>query len=109
MPGRGGGTELFMLRGVNRQIIEVSETKNEYFERAILFVRPEYISENEANLRNEANKTVGKLLLGSVRLRGAAGGPKVRLKKGGMLIIGLSCLAGSLFTAAVFLMAYVLG
>ena len=104
-----GEEGFFMLRGVNRQIIEVSETKNEYFERAILFVRPEYISENEANLRSEADKTVGRLLLGSVRLRGASNGPKLRLKKGGVLIIGLSCLAGSLFTAAIFLAAYLLG
>ena len=30
-----------MIKGVNRQIIEVSDTGNRSFERAILFVRPE--------------------------------------------------------------------
>ena len=29
-----------MLRGVNRQIIEVNDIENPYFERAILFVKP---------------------------------------------------------------------
>jgi len=30
-----------MVKGVNKQIIEISETDNYSFERAILFVRPE--------------------------------------------------------------------
>lgn len=29
-----------MLRGVNKNIIEIVETENQYFEKAILFVRP---------------------------------------------------------------------
>ena len=29
-----------MLRGVNKSIIEVLETENQYFEKAILFIRP---------------------------------------------------------------------
>lgn len=29
-----------MLRGVNKNIIEITDTGNEHFERAILFVRP---------------------------------------------------------------------
>lgn len=91
-----------MIRGVNRQIIEVCETKNEYFERAILFVRPEYISETEANLRSEADKTVCGLLLGSVRLRGTAPRAKRRVRGEAVVVIALSCLAGALFTAVVF-------
>lgn len=29
-----------MIKGINRQIIEVTDTQNEYFERALLVVRP---------------------------------------------------------------------
>ena len=29
-----------MIKGVNRQIIEVMDTGNQYFERALLVVRP---------------------------------------------------------------------
>ena len=31
-----------MIKGVNRQIIEVTDTGNEYFERALLIVRPRF-------------------------------------------------------------------
>lgn len=31
-----------MIKGVNRQIIEVMDTGNPYFERALLVVRPGY-------------------------------------------------------------------
>lgn len=39
-----------MIRGVNRKIIEVNDTQNEYFERAIFFVRPERSGENQRKL-----------------------------------------------------------
>ena len=45
-----------MIKGVNKQIIEVSNTENKYFEKAILFVRPEFMSEGEQGLRKEANR-----------------------------------------------------
>ena len=45
-----------MIKGVNKQIIEVYDTGNKYFEKAILFVKPEYMSENEQGLRKEANR-----------------------------------------------------
>ena len=31
-----------MIRGINRQIIEVSDTDSDYFERALFFVSPDY-------------------------------------------------------------------
>ncbi|OJU14365.1 MAG: hypothetical protein BGN88_02355 [Clostridiales bacterium 43-6] len=43
-----------MIKGVNKQIIEVSDTGNKHFEKAILFVRPEYMSETEQTIRKEA-------------------------------------------------------
>ena len=30
-----------MIKGVNKCVVEVNNTENDYFERAILFVRPE--------------------------------------------------------------------
>lgn len=30
-----------MLKGVNKNVIEISDTGNDFFERAILFVRPQ--------------------------------------------------------------------
>ena len=44
-----------MLRGVNKKIIEVIDTQNEYFERAILFVKNNRIEENESDIKNNAD------------------------------------------------------
>ena len=50
-----------MLRGINHTVIEVNETGNEYYERAILFVRPEYASAQRAVLEDEARKMLKRL------------------------------------------------
>ncbi len=49
-----------MLRGVNRQVIEISETDCEYFERVMFFVKPECASVSEGRLRERANAIAGK-------------------------------------------------
>jgi len=36
-----------MIKGVNRKIIEVADTGNKYFERAILFVNPQFTEPRE--------------------------------------------------------------
>lgn len=48
-----------MLRGINRQIIEVNETGHPYFERAFLIVRPDCEETEEGDgLRREAGHFV---------------------------------------------------
>lgn len=49
-----------MLRGVNRQVIEISETDCEYFERVLFFVKPECVCVSEGKLRERANAIAGK-------------------------------------------------
>ena len=49
-----------MLRGVNRQVIEISETDCEYFERVMFFVKPECAGVSEGRLRERANAIAGK-------------------------------------------------
>jgi len=44
-----------MLRGVNRRIIEINETGNQYFERAILYVRADCIDTDETKLFSSAS------------------------------------------------------
>ncbi|MBR6408284.1 MAG: hypothetical protein IKS19_06890 [Clostridia bacterium] len=48
-------TEELMIKGVNKQIIEVNETENEFFDKAILFVRSEKYSVSTNRLRSEAS------------------------------------------------------
>ena len=50
-----------MIRGVNRQIIEISNTGNQYFERALLFVKPEYTETEDERLRAEADRLIAGL------------------------------------------------
>ena len=49
-----------MIRGVNRQVIEISEADCEYFERVLFFVKPECVSVSEGRLRERANAIAGK-------------------------------------------------
>ena len=50
-----------MIRGVNKQIIEVSETNSRYFERALLFVRPEFIAADHDRLCAEAKRYISAM------------------------------------------------
>ena len=45
-----------MLKGVNKQVLEITETQNGYFEKAIFFVKPEYSGMSEGRLRESAKK-----------------------------------------------------
>ncbi len=47
-----------MIKGVNHQIIEINQTDNPYFERALLFVSPSCASETEELLQDEGKQFV---------------------------------------------------
>ena len=49
-----------MLKGVNKQVLEITETRNGYFEKAIFFVKPEYSGLSEGKLRESAKKEIEK-------------------------------------------------
>ncbi|MBQ7799431.1 MAG: hypothetical protein IJ370_02970 [Oscillospiraceae bacterium] len=51
-----------MIRGVNKQVIEVLNTENEYFERAILVVSDRYLECNRAKLDRKANEYVAGIV-----------------------------------------------
>ena len=44
-----------MIKGVNRQVVEITQTDCEYFERILFFVKPEYTSVSEGKLRERAS------------------------------------------------------
>lgn len=44
-----------MLKGINRRIIEINKTNNDYFEKAILFVKSEKIGCPQQTLTSQAN------------------------------------------------------
>lgn len=45
-----------MIKGVNRQVLEVASPESPYFERVLFFVKPEYANVGENRLRAEANR-----------------------------------------------------
>ena len=45
---------IIMVRGVNKKIVEISETENKYFERAILFVRNDVSEKDLSVIKNQA-------------------------------------------------------
>ena len=49
-----------MIKGINHSIIEVSDTGNEYYERAILIIKPEYASAQRTVLEDEAKRMLSE-------------------------------------------------
>lgn len=45
-----------MIKGINNYVIEVCDTGNEYYDKAILFVKPEYADVQKMALEKEAKK-----------------------------------------------------
>ena len=45
-----------MIKGINRQMIEVTDTGSDYFERALLVVRPACSACEDERLREEARR-----------------------------------------------------
>lgn len=50
-----------MLRGVNKTIIEILETENQYFEKVILFVRPTHLEKDKTFLDDKAKEYMSKI------------------------------------------------
>lgn len=45
-----------MLKGVNRQVVEVSQPNSRYFERILYIVKPEFSGLSQSKLMDEAGK-----------------------------------------------------
>jgi hypothetical protein len=47
-----------MIKGVNKQILEVTNTENPYFEKIIFFIKPQYKNEDSKKLESEAHSLI---------------------------------------------------
>lgn len=43
-----------MIKGINKQVLEITETNSGYFEKALFFIKPEYSGYSENKLREVA-------------------------------------------------------
>ena len=50
-----------MVKGVNKKIIEINNTENEFFEKIILYVSPKAGAPNSAKVKRAANELVSNL------------------------------------------------
>lgn len=83
-----------MIKGVNRQVVEVADTGSDYFEKALFFVNPKYYGLTDGKLRERAQT-----------LMSAAGAPpkqrktEKKSKWKTFIAIAVSAAAGSIITA----------
>ncbi len=85
-----------MIKGVNRQVVEITETQCEYFERVLFFIKPEYSAVSEGDLKERA----------TVIAQSAGMPPATRLRKSRLRIalnMGASAFIGAALSGAIFL------
>ena len=57
------------MRGVNKLIVEIKDTDSEYFDRAILFLKPEKLGAEQSQLNESAEKLLEKVKGGAPTVR----------------------------------------
>lgn len=57
------------MRGVNKLIVEIKDTENEYFDRAILFLKPDKAAAEQRELNEGAEKLLRAVRNGEGRHR----------------------------------------
>ena len=60
------------MRGVNKLIVEIKDTDSEYFDRAILFLKPEKLGAEQSQLNESAEKLLEKVKGGTPHGHGRA-------------------------------------
>jgi len=85
-----------MIKGVNKQVVEVRDTGSEYFESALFFVDPKYYGISESKLREKAGLAVSNA--GKPPL---SRGKEKRSKIKTAVCLILAAAAGSLLTAGI--------
>lgn len=84
-----------MIKGVNKQILEVTNTENPYFEKIIFFVKPEYKNEDRKKLQKEAES------LAAITQKP----PRIRVSKKRIIRIAIN---SALFTMAGFALSFLI-
>lgn len=50
-----------MIKGVNRRVVEITGMNNDYFEKAVLYIRPDKSGTSQTRLELEARCAAGQL------------------------------------------------
>lgn len=84
-----------MIKGINRQVVEVNDTGCDYFERILFFVKPEYSGVSEGKIRDRAS-----LIANGAKLPPPTKKPSGRLSR--ILSLAAAAIAGAVLTLAIF-------
>lgn len=87
-----------LIKGINRQVVEITETQCEYFERVLFFIKPEFSAVSEGDLKERATEIA----------QSAGMPPATRLKKNKVRLainLAASALAGAAVSGGIFLLA----
>lgn len=87
-----------MLKGVSQKVIEVVHTDNRYFEKAILFLRPNAQGEDKSKLKARAGEYLSQINYNPVAHE------RHKFTWSDALKIGLAALAGAAIACAFFLL-----
>ena len=79
-----------MVKGVNKSVIEITDTGNKYFSKVLLFVSPEFVNKNSKKLNEQAEEAIKKLRLAGEEesLRNAV--EKIRRRRLKLIIYGIT-------------------
>ncbi len=87
-----------LIKGINRQVVEITETQCEYFERVLFFIKPEFSAVSEGDLKERATEIA----------QSAGMPPATRIKKNKVRLainLAASALAGAAISGGIFLLA----
>lgn len=84
-----------MLKGINSQVLEINDTGTEYFEKALLFVKPEFATLGEKDLREKFLNAFSGSTVPVSRKR------RLECALRGIMLMLLSAGAGALITALI--------
>ena len=81
-----------MLKGVNRQVLEVNRPESRYFERILFVVKPEFTSLPAAKLLKEAERQTALYRGTPPRMRAAARRKRAFLLAGAVFAVVLTAI-----------------
>lgn len=93
-----------MVKGVNKKIIEINNTENEFFEKIILYVSPKAGAPNSAKVKRAANELVSNLSGDSPKTKGLREILEQKRKQKKRIIIISICAAALLALAALIIL-----
>ena len=84
-----------MIRGVKKQVIEVLNTENEYFEKAILIVSDRYLECDRAKLSRKATEYVSSISPFAVTVEKQKDKKKIAIKKTALSLVKYLAVSGA--------------